>query len=378
MIRAIFCSSLLVVTCLQISISAQVNNYYNAPSQYQLPGSAAMPGNTPFTNSPTQPYSQTSATTTYGAPAYGTTTYGVPAYGTTTYGVPSNGTTTYAAPSYGTTTYAAPTYGTTTYGTPTYGTPAYGSTSYGTPAYGNNYYPQPYTGPSAFPTTGAPVTNVSTAFTTPIKTSSGVLSPQPGTQIASTPQVNFTPITIPVPAFAQVDPPETWAPGLATIKDSKWTITDFLYNLPYNIGIKVVVVKPEDKYLPLSDKLLEKRVTDIFADAYLTPTPAPVTCEPPLPLYHVTIMAYPCDRRCVGVVTAQLYEVVQPQRIDQDLSGVWQAITWERQELVASSCEEFAQEIEATVTSMTQAFTWQYNRFNPIPERRCFPDQVQN
>ena len=74
------------------------------------------------------------------------------------------------------------------------------------------------------------------------------------------------------------------------------------------------------------------------------------------------------------VVTAQLYEVARPERIDEDLSGVWQVVTWERQELVASSCDDFADEIDKTITGMTEAFIAQYNHFNPIPTRECFGD----
>ena len=188
------------------------------------------------------------------------------------------------------------------------------------------------------------------------------------------PTTPTAPLIVPVPAYAQVNPPDTWSPGLATIKDGKWSVTDFLYNLSPNIGVKVQVVKPEYRYIPLSDVLLERKVASQFQDAFLTPTAIAQPCEPPLPVYNVTVMAYPCERRCVGVVTAQLFEVARPDRIDEDLSGVWQVVTWERQELVASSCDDFAQEIEGTIRGMTEAFIAQYNHYNPIPERKCFND----
>ena len=116
-------------------------------------------------------------------------------------------------------------------------------------------------------------------------------------------------------------------------------------------------------------------MTSAFEDANITPSANSFPCEPPLPMFYVTIMAYPCERRCVGVVTAQLYEVARPERIDEELSGVWQAVTWERQELVSSLCDDFAEQIDATVTGMTAAFVERFQHDNPTQDLPCFPER---
>jgi hypothetical protein len=314
----------LLATLLQTDLRAQViTNYYNAPPISQPPGRTALPGNTPITPTATSGVSQ----------GY----YG--GYGTN---------------------YYPQTYGTNYPQT-------YGGTNYYPQTYGTNYYPQPY---GTQTTTG----NVSTAFSTPL-TTLGQQYPQPAqpTTYAQQPS-QFVPIAIPVPAYAQVNPPDTWAPGLATIHNGKWMVTDFLYNLPPNISVKVLVIKPEGKYLPISDTLLENEINSIFQEANISTTVNPLPCEPPLPAFQVTIMAYPCERRCIGVITAQLYEIARPDRIADDLSGVWQVVTWERQELVASSCDDFKQQVEDTVGAMTATFTSQYRYYNAAPERSCFPE----
>jgi len=176
----------------------------------------------------------------------------------------------------------------------------------------------------------------------------------------------------PIP-YETIAPPESYLPGIATIKDKKWMVSDYLYNLSPNIGIKVEIIKPEKKYIPLSADMLEKRVVGIFEESQINPYPLLINCQPPLPMFYVLVMVYPCEQRCIGFVTAQLYEIAKPERIDIDLNGVWQTITWERQALVASTCEDFAQEVGNTLDDIAYAFTNRYNYYHPVLERPCYP-----
>ena len=239
----------------QAAVQGQVNNYYNAPPQYQLPG-------TPTTYTPVQ----TTTNLQYAQPGTTIPGYGVPATSVIqNYGTPGATTT----PGYGapvTTGYGAPAAG---YGTAGYTVPA--TTGYNTSAgyvvptspytTGASYYPQPGYGipynASAINTTG----NISTAFNQPsASTAISQVYPQPAQPtVPNQAQPSFTPLAIPVPAYAQVAPPDTLSPGLATINNGKWYITDFLYNLPTNIGVKVQVIKPYNKYVPLSRKLNRKK-----------------------------------------------------------------------------------------------------------------------
>ncbi|MCE5317376.1 MAG: hypothetical protein LLG04_08430 [Parachlamydia sp.] len=382
MTRATVFAAMTAALLLHSGLSAQINNYYNAPYQYQLPGHPSPPGVTPFVGGTTQPvtypYNTASSAVQPAGYPYNATSYGAQPYTTTsTYATPGTAAPVYpqaySAPGTVTTTtaypqsYTVPGTATTTttaypqtYTAPTYGTSAYSATN-------ANYYP--YSNLNYTATTG----NVSTAFATPI-TATSQLYPQPAQPaVPYQPTAAYAPLAVPVPAYAEVAPPDFWSPGLATIKNGKWVVTDFLYNLSPNIGVKVQVVRPPNRYLPLSDKLIEGKLITQFQDALLNPNALIIPCQPPLPVYNVTIMAYPCGNRCVGVVTAQLYETARPDRIEADLAGVWQVVTWERQELVVSACEDFSQQIEMTITGMTQAFIDLYNRFNPIPTRPCFP-----
>jgi hypothetical protein len=195
--------------------------------------------------------------------------------------------------------------------------------------------------------------------------------PSPNAPVqAPSPGLKFNP-----KPFENISGPESYLPGIATIKDKKWVVTDFLYNLTPNIGVKVEIIKPQGKYIPLSEGQLEQRIANLFQDADIDPVAIQMNCQPPLPMLYVLIMAYPCDKRIVGFISAQLYEEAKPMRIDMDLNGVWQTITWERQALVVAADKDFTQEVHETVTDMIVSFTERFKYYHPVDERECFPKQ---
>ena len=138
-----------------------------------------------------------------------------------------------------------------------------------------------------------------------------------------------------------------------------------------HIGIEVEIIKPQGKYVPLSEGQLKQRIASLFQDADIDPVAIQMNCQPPLPMLYVLIMAYPCDKRIVGFISAQLYEEAKPMRIDMDLNGVWQTITWERQALVAAADKDFTQEVQETVTEMIISFTDRFKYYHPVDKENA-------
>jgi len=180
------------------------------------------------------------------------------------------------------------------------------------------------------------------------------------------------PLTLQLLPVQVVHPPVRYSPGLATINGDTWALNDLFYNMSPNIGVRVDIIKPLEGWAPISGMRLENRIRDIFGEANIIPDALVYPCTPPLPMFDVVIMAYPCGRRCVGVVTAQLFESAKPTRIDVDINGVWQVITWERQAIIATSCEDFEHEIGEVVDRMTREFTKVYIYYHPPMETPCF------
>jgi hypothetical protein len=227
--------------------------------------------------------------------------------------------------------------------------------------------------PLAFPNQPQP------AGLNPQTTTLQQLYPQPGLpgqqQSGQQQPVTFAPIQLPVAPYQTVEPPENLTPGLLTIKEGQWVVSDFFYNLAPNIGIKVEVIKPKGKYVPVNEGFLEKQIADIFQDNGINPTVQNISCTPPLPTFHVLVMAYPWQDRCVGFVTTELYEEGRPHRFEEKLNGVWQFITWQRQTLVACGCDEFSREVEQTLRDIVIAFADRYRYYHPQPIRKCFPGE---
>jgi|GEM_PF-4683041 len=169
-----------------------------------------------------------------------------------------------------------------------------------------------------------------------------------------------------------VAPMDKYTPGLATIREGKWVVSEMLYRLPINIPVKVDIVKPQDKYTPVLDKQIEKQVKEIFRAYYIVPEPFPLPCEPELPVFQITLLSYPCDRRCVGVLTAQLYEKATPKRIDTRINGVWQLISWQRQVLVVSACEDFEQQVLNAISEIANEFGRVFKYYHNLPTKPCF------
>lgn len=197
---------------------------------------------------------------------------------------------------------------------------------------------------------------------------------QPAPTNTSQPPTPQQPLKILPWSDENVKPLESWLPGIATIKNNKWIVTDYFYNLPSEIGIKIDIVHPQGTKIPLSEMSIDRLIRGMFDELQITGEAPKVHCQPPLPTLYVLIMAYPCERTCVGFVSMQLLEKGQPARINLDLDGVWQVVTWARQGMVVSSCEEFAAEITSQIREMMDGFLTSYHFYHPAPATRpCFP-----
>lgn len=262
------------------------------------------------------------------------------------------------------------------------------SNVYTSPTVYNNYYAQPQTAslasynpfdPYALTPSTVPVTTFSNPPVSPVQQAPilNQLYPQPANPqvVAPGPMLRpGAPLQLSARPFQFINPPLAMTPGLATIRDGNWVVSDFFYNLPFTIGLKVEILRPAgNHYIPLSETLITKRLTDILANVGISTLFGSLPCEPPLPFLNVIIMAYPCDRRCIGFITVQLLEPGQPRRIDIDLNGVWQVVTWERQLLVASSCDDFSHEVGEMLDVIVSDFTNRFHYYHPADVRPCFP-----
>lgn len=167
--------------------------------------------------------------------------------------------------------------------------------------------------------------------------------------------------------------PKAWQPGLATIRDGMWAASDFFYQLPTQIGVKVEVVQPAHKQTSVNGLALEEMIKNRLAGVNMIPEAKTHFCHPPLPFYHALVMVYSCEKRDVAFILVQLYEKAQLPRVPEDINGIWQVVTWQREVLVASPTEQLAEEIAAALDKVTGTFIERFMYYNPPALRPCFP-----
>jgi len=152
------------------------------------------------------------------------------------------------------------------------------------------------------------------------------------------------------------DPVYTF-PGLVTQIAGRWVGSDYLYDLPANIGVAVDIIVPEGTLSPIDTNAVKDLVASIFASNGIDPVSEAIGDRPPLPFFHVLIFIQPNEEKYVGYVAGRLFEGVKLFRFDFTLPGTEQAITWEKQELIVTSVNQFQSELMKTISEIAHNFT---------------------
>lgn len=155
-------------------------------------------------------------------------------------------------------------------------------------------------------------------------------------------------------------------PGVIGYQNGKWEGTDYLGFLSNNIGISVEILKPEG-IAPVSDaSVFENQIAAIFGREDINPR-ADVSEGPPLPFLHLLIFIYPVDQdHFVVFGNERLFEQVQVVRKEFTPAGVWQAITWETQDMTAANGANLDAKVKELVDKLGIAFAKRYRDYNVV------------
>jgi hypothetical protein len=155
-------------------------------------------------------------------------------------------------------------------------------------------------------------------------------------------------------------------PGIIAFRDGRWIGSDHLYNLTNNIDVVVEFFTPTNVVLPLNKDEVKQTITGIFQKARLNVQPDAAEGKPPLPFFHMLIMAYPLDKGYVVYCEGRLFEQVQLDRVTLDEQTAMQAITWESQNLIISSKEDLKDQVMKSITEIATAFADRYRFYEDI------------
>lgn len=158
-------------------------------------------------------------------------------------------------------------------------------------------------------------------------------------------------------------------PGITAIKNGKWVGGDNMYNMPNNIGVGVEIVKPVGKPLPISSSAIKARIAALFERSGITPQPEGKAPSAPLPFFHMLILIYPIEKGYVAALNGRLFEAVTIPRIILEKSNTWQAITWEKQDLIITSGDLLVEQVNLAIDDITTNFIDRYTFYEKIYEQ---------
>lgn len=198
----------------------------------------------------------------------------------------------------------------------------------------------------------------------------------PGMSPTSTPPATTTPQKAPpkeegplIKIPSKVSASETisyLSPGVIVNRVASWQGGDNLLNVSKNIPVHVELVLPVGKKSPIEEAVLKKHVVDIFAKAGISDQAQAYADKPPLPFFHVLIMAQQIDKGYAIYVAGRLFEQVDVPRVVLNNEAFFQAVTWEKQELVVASPEQISNQVLTVLDEIATNFADRYTYYENI------------
>jgi hypothetical protein len=195
-----------------------------------------------------------------------------------------------------------------------------------------------------------------------VTSSAGMMTPgvgRGGAVVSTVPRGPLEPIPV-APLAGDIpfhpESPSYTFPGLVTRFSGAWVGSDYLYNLPPDIGVAVDIIMPDNFPLRIDARRIKDAVADIFSRGNITPVSQAVGDHPPLPFLHILIFAQAAEESTVAFVEARYFEGVKLFRLDYVLPGTVQAITWEKQDLLVDAPNRIAEQIFASAEGLARDF----------------------
>jgi hypothetical protein len=177
----------------------------------------------------------------------------------------------------------------------------------------------------------------------------------------------------PLPEIRRPPPPQPFEvpagvipylhPGLVSYRGGRWVGTDHLFNMTENIGVYVLIVKPEQFESTLTEANIQRNVEDIFRTGRINPRAFTLPGQPPLPLFLIQILLHPIPEGVAAGCAISLFEAVDPQRVFLERDTAFQAITWQRAAMLISPKATSTEDITMKINEIAEEFVNIFNRY---------------
>lgn len=148
-----------------------------------------------------------------------------------------------------------------------------------------------------------------------------------------------------------------------------WEGSDNVYNITENIGVSAEVIFNSSMKFPIQKEQIVRRVEEIFKTGGIHPQAVLQLGKPPLPLFNVVLMIQPIDKGYALLLSGNLLEEVDVKRVHLT-QGAWQAITWQREDLLVVATEDAPHQINKAIDELAFQFVKVYRHFGYLRNNR--------
>lgn len=160
------------------------------------------------------------------------------------------------------------------------------------------------------------------------------------------------------------------SPGIIAYQGSQWVGSDNLLNVGKDIAIYVEIVKSPTQQIPFDEESIKIKLSDIFTKNGIGTLPTGFTDKPPLPFMHALVMIVPFEKGFLAYCSVRLFEQVTLPRVILADQTFFQAITWEKQNLVVAAPQDITREVTNTLVEMTNNFVERVKYFQTLDRTR--------
>lgn len=181
-------------------------------------------------------------------------------------------------------------------------------------------------------------------------------------------------------------PPENeifLSPGIVSMQNGQWSGSEHLFNLPTDLGLFVEIVKPQGVVFPFNEESIKQKLIPLLKNAGIEARSF-LSGPSTLPFLHLFLMVYPIEKGFVVYCALRLFEAVNLTRVHFKPDTIFQAITWEKQELLVIPSGNMM-ELEQTLQTISNAFANLFKSYGerdrsqrPVPQAPTAPHAYPN
>ncbi|CDZ81664.1 hypothetical protein BN1013_02200 [Candidatus Rubidus massiliensis] len=171
------------------------------------------------------------------------------------------------------------------------------------------------------------------------------------------------PQELPEPA-GNVGPKETYAfPGMVGFQGGRKVVSENIFNLNLPIAVTVEVIKPQGKTIAIEEGVLTNFINRTLNEQGIQ------TGGQGTPLLHLLVFVNEVENIGFAYMGLRLLESVKMDRILLPKDFYFQAITWEKQDLIAASQQDLETEVQKSAQDLLKSFIERYQYFKGVQQR---------